>query len=164
MDVQTPVSDFSLPGTEGEEIRKYRLSDHTDEGAVVLVFYPFDFSPICTDIFCRFRDAEYLTFTENVEVLGISRDSCYAHKQFIQEYDLPFPLLSDTQGEVIEQFDLVYDEWEHHVGVPKRALVTLDESHEIRYKWHTEDAYLAPDFDELIQCVSSLVDDPGDAS
>ncbi|WP_424015941.1 redoxin domain-containing protein [Halorubrum xinjiangense] len=150
--------DFSLPGTEGDEIAEYRLSDYTDGGAVVLVFYPFDFSPVCTEELCGFRDAEWLSFTENVDVFGVSRDSCYAHKRFIREYDLSFPLLSDTEGEVIKEFNLAYDEWEHHAGVPKRALVALDESHDVRYKWQTEDAYEAPDMDELEQSVLSLVD------
>jgi peroxiredoxin len=152
--------DFSLPGTEGEDIRKYRLSDFTEDGAAVLVFYPFDFSPVCTEELCRFRDAEWLTFTEGVDVVGISRDSCYAHKRFIREYGLSFPLLSDTQGEVIERFDLIYDELEHHAGVPKRALVTLDQSHDVRYRWQTEDAYNGPDMDELQESVLSLVGEP----
>lgn len=155
---EAPSFDFTLPGTDGGEIQKYRLSDHTKDGAVVLVFYPFDFSPVCSEVFCRFRDAEFLTFTDDVEVFGISRDSCYAHKRFIEEYDLPFTLLSDTEGEVIEEFGLAYDEWEHHRGVPKRALITLDESHTIRYKWQTEDAYKAPSLDELHQSVLSLAE------
>lgn len=124
------------------------------------MFYPFDFSPVCTEVFCRFRDAEFLTFTGDVDVFGISRDSCYAHKRFIQEYDLPFPLLSDTDGEVVERFDLVYDELEHHPSVPKRAILTLDESHDVRYKWYTDDAYTAPNYDELRQSVRSVVDEP----
>ncbi|GAA0524669.1 Peroxiredoxin [Halorubrum aquaticum] len=158
IDADSLAFDFSLPGTEGDEISKYRLSNHTNGGAVVLVFYPFDFSPICTEELCGFRDAEWLTFTDDVEVFGISRDSCYAHKRFIQKYDLSFPLLSDTEGEVIKEFDLMYDEWEHHTGVPKRALVTLNESHDICYKWQTEDAYNSPNMDELEQSVLSLVD------
>lgn len=88
------------------------------------------------------------------------RGTPIAHKQFIQEYDLPFPLLSDTEGEVVEQFDLAYDEFEHHTRVPKRAILTLDEPHDIRYKWYTDDAYTAPNHDELRLSVLSLVDEP----
>lgn len=153
------ATDFELPGTEGDEIDEYRLSEFTEDGPVVLTFYPFDFSPVCTDVLCRFRDAEFLTFTENVDVLGISRDSCYAHMEFINEYDLPFPLLSDTEGEVIDQFGFTYDTWECHERVSKRALVTVDESRKIRYEWHSEDAYNSPNFDELHQTVLSLVDE-----
>lgn len=150
---------FELPGTEGDNIRKHRLSEYTGEGAVVLVFYPFDFSPVCTDVLCRFRDAEFLTFTDNVDVLGISLDSCYAHQEFIDQYNIPFPLLSDSTGNVTEQFDLAYDEWEHHKGVPKRALVTIDDSQTIRYKWQTEDAYNSSNYDELHETVLSLVNE-----
>ncbi|WP_256301652.1 redoxin domain-containing protein [Haloarchaeobius salinus] len=150
------VPDFRLPGTEGDEIREYQLSSYTDKGAVVLVFYPFDFSPVCTEVLCNFRDAEFLTFTENVDVFGVSLDSCYAHQRFIEEYDLPFPLLSDTRGRITDQYGLAYDEWEHHEGVPKRALLTIDESRSVRYKWVTEDAYESPGMDALHQTVLSL--------
>jgi len=152
-------ADFELPGTEGDEIRKYRLSEHTEEGAVVLVFYPFDFSPVCTDVLCRFRDAEFLTFTEDTDVFGISTDSCYAHQEFINQYDIPFPLLSDTTGDVCEQFGLSYDEWECHEGVSKRALVTIDETQTIRYRWETENAYESPNYEELHGTVRSLTGD-----
>lgn len=151
--------DFELPGTEGDVIQEYRLSEHTEEGAVVLVFYPFDFSPVCTDVLCRFRDAEFLTFTEDIDVFGISTDSCYAHQEFIKQYDIPFPLLSDTTGHVTEQFDLAYDEWECHEGVPKRALLTIDDSQTIQYRWETENAYESPNYDELHGTVSSLTGD-----
>lgn len=152
----SPAPDFKLPGTGGEYIDTYRLSEYTTEGAVVLMFYPFDFSPVCTDVFCKFRDAEFLSFTDDVDLFGISLDACYSHKRFIQEYDLPFPLLSDTTGQITEQYGLAYDEWEHHEGVPKRALITVDDSQRVRYKWHTEDAYESPSLDELHQTVKSL--------
>ena len=147
---------FTLPGTDGDTIEKYSLANHIDQGAAVLVFYPFDFSPVCTDELCMFRDAEWLTFTENIDVLAISLDSCYAHKRFVNEYDLPFPLLSDTTGTVTEQYGLAYDEWEHHAGVPKRALITVDDTQTVQYTWVTEDAYENPSLEELHQTVTSL--------
>lgn len=150
------ISDFELPGTDGGEITTHRLSDYTDDGVVVLVFYPFDFSPVCTEVLCNFRDAEWLMLTEGVDVFGISRDSCYAHKRFVDEYDIPFPLLSDTSGEVVEQLGLAYDEWENHKAVPKRALITIDDAHEVRYRWETDDAYNSPSLDELHDTIRSL--------
>jgi peroxiredoxin len=103
-----------------------------------------------------FRDAEWLTLTEGVDVVGISLDSCYAHKRFIDEFDLDFPLLSDTMGTITEAFGVAYDEWEHHVGVSKRALVTVDDDKTVRYTWKTEDAYESPTLDELHETVTSL--------
>lgn len=148
---------FTIPGTEGNEIKKYSLSEYTENGAVVLVFYPFDFSPVCTEELCLFRDAEWLTFTEDVDVLGISLDSGYAHKRFIKEHNFTFPLLSDTKGRVTKQYGVAYDEWEHHVSVPKRALITVDDSLTVRYTWVTEDAYQNPNLDELHQAVEALI-------
>lgn len=147
---------FEIPGTDGNQIEPYRLSDYTEDGAVVLVFYPFDFSPVCTEELCTLRDAEWLTVTENVDIFGISRDSCYAHKRFIQENTLPFPLLSDIQGVVISDYGVVYDELEHHREVPKRALITIDDTQTVRYTWTTESAYDAPTPDELHQTVTTL--------
>lgn len=155
---QEPAPDFTLPGTEGEQIEEYSLQNHTEEGAVVLVFYPFDFSPVCSEVLCNFRDAEFLTLTENIDVFGVSLDSCYAHQQFIQEYDLPFPLLSDTVGRVTEQYGLDYDEWENHEGVPKRALVTIDDTDTVRYTWKTDDAYESPTLDDLQDALASWTD------
>lgn len=156
VEVGERAPDFTLPGTAGDQITKYRLADHTQRGVVVLVFYPFDFSPVCTEELCEFRDAEWLTFTDDVDVFGVSSDSCYAHKRFIDEYDLNFPLLSDTMGTVTEAYGLAYDEWEHHAGVPKRALVTVDESRTVRYRWVTESAYENPSTEELEQTVRAL--------
>jgi len=122
----------------------------------VLVSYPFDFSPVCTEVMCDFRDAEFLAFTEEVDVFGISLDACYAHKRFIKEYDIPFPLLSDPKGRVTEQLGLAYEEWESHEGVPKRAIVTIDDSQTVRYVWSTEDAYESPSLDELHEAVLAV--------
>lgn len=151
------VDDFTVPGTDGEQIEPYSLSDYTEAGAAILIFYPFDFSPVCTTELCRFRDAEWLTFTDDIDVLGISLDSCYAHKRFIQENDLSFPLLSDTRGRVTDEYGVAYEEWEHHAGVPKRALVTVDDSNTVRYTWVTEDAYETPSLDELEETVTTLL-------
>lgn len=158
LDIGDTAPDFTLPGTDGDEIKKYTLSDYTDVGATVLVFYPFDFSPVCTSELCELRDANWLTFTENVDVFGISTDACYAHQRFKAENDLPFPLLSDTVGEVADLYGVAYDEWEYHEGVPKRALVTVDDSQTVRFTWVTESAYESPSLDALHQSVKVLIE------
>lgn len=148
--------DFEIVGTDGEEFREYRLSDHTTAGAVVLVFYPFDFSPVCTKELCEIRDAGWLMSTEDVDVFGISRDSCYAHNRFMDEHNLSFPLLSDTTGTISDAYGVAYDEWEFHEGVPKRALITIDDADTVRYTWFTESAYESPTLEELHESVTTL--------
>lgn len=154
---------FKLPGTTGgQEFREYRLTDLTEAGPVILAFYPFDFSPICTTELCKFRDAEWLTLTEAVDVLGISRDSCYAHSRFIEEYNLSFPLLSDIEGDIVEKYGVKYDEWEEHQGVAKRAIFVINTDETIEYMWRTEDAYEHPDMQEIANVVREIpTTDPG---
>lgn len=140
IEVDEPAPDFALPGTDGETIEQYRLSDYTDEGVAVLLFYPFDFSPVCTVELCEIRELEWLLFTEGVDVFGVSTDSVYAHKAFIAAHDLPFPLLSDNHGTVSAEYGVRYDEWEAHEQVSKRAFFVVDHTDTVRYAWHTENA------------------------
>jgi peroxiredoxin len=150
--------DFTLPGTEGDSIAEYSLTESVESGAVVLVFYPFDFSGVCTRELCSFRDAEFLTFTEGLDVFGLSLDSCYAHRRFIRQNDLNFPLLSDTRGRVTDAYGLAHEELNHHEGVSKRALVTVDDTRTVRYAWKTEEPNEEPSLDELHQTVKALDD------
>lgn len=147
---------FTLPGTDGEVLEEYELASYTDAGATVLVFYPFDFSPVCTSELCEFRDAEWLTLTPNVDVLGISTDSAYAHRRFSRENDINFPLLSDSGGSVIEDYGVKYEEWEGHRAVSKRAIIILDDDQRVRYRWHTEDATDNPDLGEVNGVISDF--------
>jgi peroxiredoxin len=149
---------FRRPGTDGETIQSYDLTTFTDEGATVLVFYPFDFSPVCTTELCAFRDAEFLTFTRGVDVIGISGDSAYAHKRFSQANNIPFPLVSDSDGAISAAYDIQYEEWEAHPGVAKRAVYILDKTQTIQYAWNTQDAYENPDLSEVYETLRTIDD------
>lgn len=147
---------FEVPGSDGERIARYRLSDFTDSGAVVLLFYPFDFSPICTEELCNFRDSEWLTFTPNLDVFGISTDSAYAHQKNIRENDLPFPLLSDHDGRVSESYGVLAEELEDHPNVSKRAVFVIDQTDTVRYAWEGADILHDPDIEAVHDAVQSL--------
>ncbi|PSN16953.1 peroxiredoxin, partial [filamentous cyanobacterium CCP5] len=71
---------------------------------VVLYFYPRDNTPGCTKEACSFRDAYPQYQAENVVVLGVSTDDAKSHGKFIQKYNLPFPLLIDSEGEVASRY------------------------------------------------------------
>ena len=73
---------------------------------VVVYFYPKDNTPGCTRQACAFA-ASYGEFKKKkVEVIGISKDSVASHKKFEEKYGLPFTLLSDTEKEVIQAYDV----------------------------------------------------------
>lgn len=94
--------DFTLPNKDGEEIK---LSDYKGK-KVVLYFYPKDSTPGCTTEACDFRDRVKDFSEKNVVILGVSKDSSKSHTNFTTKYELPFELLSDTEGEVCESYGI----------------------------------------------------------
>ena len=92
--------DFSLPDKDGNTVR---LSDFQGK-KVVLYFYPKDNPPGCTRQACAFA-ASYAQFkTQDIVVIGISKDSVASHLKFAQKYDLPFILLSDPELQAIQAY------------------------------------------------------------
>ena len=71
---------------------------------VVLYFYPKNGTPGCTAEACNFRDDIFKLRALDAEVLGVSLDSTDSHARFAEKYGLPFPLLSDADGEVARQY------------------------------------------------------------
>jgi peroxiredoxin Q/BCP len=92
--------DFSLPD-ENNHIR--RLSEFRGR-PVILYFYPKDDTPGCTTEACNFRDDYGAYIDEDVIILGVSTDSPRSHTKFREKYSLPFPLLSDENHAVSEQY------------------------------------------------------------
>ena len=73
---------------------------------VVIYFYPKDHTPGCTRQACAFRDA-FTGFKEkDIVVIGISKDSIDSHRKFVDDYELPFILLSDPDLEVIKAYEV----------------------------------------------------------
>lgn len=153
--------DFTLPGVVEKDRRSdFRLEESVRNGNVaLLLFYPFDFSPVCTTELCAIRDAEWFDLTLNLDVRAISGDSVYAHEAFAQEHDLEFPLLSDFSGSVAAKYDLRYDEWEGHERVPKRSVVVVDTDQRVRYLWKTDDAFEKPDFFPVKAAIDQVIDE-----
>ena len=89
--------DFALPSQSGELVR---LHDFIGKRAVVLFFYPKDYTAGCTAEACAFRDSYEIFQRAGAEVIGISSDSVGLHRRFAASYQLPFTLLSDRGGMV----------------------------------------------------------------
>ncbi len=92
--------DFALQSAKGEIVR---LSDFLGQ-KVVLYFYPRDNTPGCTRQACAFAQAYDGFKAKNIAVIGISKDSVASHQKFAEKYQLPFILLSDPEGKVIEPY------------------------------------------------------------
>ncbi|MGB8354281.1 MAG: thioredoxin-dependent thiol peroxidase [Chthoniobacteraceae bacterium] len=70
---------------------------------VVLYFYPKDDTPGCTTQACGLRDA-WGDFKKKAEIFGVSIDPIKKHENFIEKFDLPFPLLSDDSKKIVEDY------------------------------------------------------------
>ncbi len=101
-----PAPDFTLPAVGDEKVvkdGKVHLGDLKGK-TTVLYFYPKDDTPGCTAEACSFRDADHEMQKRGVVVLGISADDITSHQKFADKYGLSFPLLSDTDTTVSQQY------------------------------------------------------------
>jgi peroxiredoxin len=157
----TTAPDFALsglgpPDERGErQFDEFRLSEVAD-APTLLVFYPGDFSPVCTDELCSLRDIDLSDGHESDRVYAVSRDSLFTHEAFAYEHDLRFPLLSDVDGEVCRAYDAVHETDVGdgvEAGLAKRSLYVLGTDLTIEYAWQSEDPYIEPDLREAVDAL-----------
>lgn len=92
---------FTLYGDDGKQ---HSLSDYRGK-KVIILFYPRDNSPFCTQEACSMRD-NFEVFTKHkIVVLGISCDSVATHQKFKKQYNLPFLLLSDPKSKIFSRYE-----------------------------------------------------------
>jgi len=92
--------EFALPSGDGGTIALKALRGKT----VILYFYPKDDTSGCTKEACAFRDSVKVFERKGAVVIGVSADSSASHRKFAEKYQLPFPLASDEQREVIKKY------------------------------------------------------------
>jgi mycoredoxin-dependent peroxiredoxin len=95
--------DFTLPSTVGD---KLTLSDLRGKKSVILLFYPLDFSPVCSVETKQCAEMLPTRGAGDVEVLGVSVDSLWSHKAFAAQQGISYPLLADfhPKGAVSEKY------------------------------------------------------------
>jgi len=124
LEVGDPAPDFELEGTDGT----FRLSDHRGE-RVVLLFYPGDFTPVCTKQFCSYVDRAEDMGALDAVVVGISAQDVASHEQFAAANGIPVPLLADTDKAVAGSFGATAP----LVGI-RRGVVVVDEDGRIAHR------------------------------
>lgn len=93
--------DFEGVDQNGQVVR---LADFSGK-KLVLYFYPKDSTPGCTAEACDLRDNYERFLSQGYAVLGVSKDSQASHRKFIEKYNLPFPLLSDTSTQILQDYE-----------------------------------------------------------
>jgi peroxiredoxin (alkyl hydroperoxide reductase subunit C) len=118
--VGEPAPDFTLRNQDGEKVS---LADFKGR-KVLLVFYPLDFSPVCSDQLSIYQEVKPEISEKGVELIGISIDSAYAHKAFQEKLGIDTTLLSDFEpkGEVARAYGSYID----GAGIANRTLVLVD--------------------------------------
>jgi peroxiredoxin Q/BCP len=102
LEIGTKAPEFTLPDQNGE---MRALKDFRGK-KVVLYFYPKDMTAGCSKQACGFAELYPHFMEKGAVVLGVSKDSVASHKKFEEKFGLPFTLLSDTEKEVIQAYDI----------------------------------------------------------
>jgi len=123
IEVGQEAPDFELPDQDNNKVR---LSDFRGKKNVVIVFYPFTFTGVCTGELCELRDDLAAYERSDAQVLAVSCDSRFAQKKFADEQGYNFPVLSDfwPHGAVSR----AYGVFNETLGAAMRGTFVVDKS------------------------------------
>ena len=119
-----PAPDFQAIAVSGEEEHAVSLGALRDK-TVVLYFYPKDDTPGCTKQACGLRDS-WGEFKSRAHVFGVSADSAGSHRKFISKFNLPFPLLSDPDRKIVNDYGVWVEKsfmGKKHMGIERSTFV-----------------------------------------
>lgn len=145
--------DFALRASDKSLVK---LSEQRGKN-IVLLFFPFAFTGVCTKELCMMRDrlAEYESL--DAQILAVSVDSPYTLAKWKAEQSFNFPMLSDFNKTVSKKYDSLYKEFGLGLkGVSKRSAFVIDKEGIIRYAEVLENAGELPDFEAVNQTLQSL--------
>jgi len=122
--------DFELMNQDKNPVK---LSDYRGKKKVMLLFYPMDFSPVCTEEHCAFGPAfDKLNGPDaDTVVFGVSTDSPFSHAAFRKQYNIPYDLLADVTRKTVKAYGLFAGEEPFNCG--KRGTVIIDKSGKIAF-------------------------------
>jgi peroxiredoxin len=123
-----PAPDFTLKTADGEDFTREQLLGRT----TVLVFYPFAFSPVCTDQLSLYNEVLDDFAAKGATLYGVSCDATYSQTAFQQQLGVEIEQLSDFEpkGAACKAFGVL-----HPGGFPQRALVVIDPDATVRWSF-----------------------------
>ncbi len=147
--------DFTLKNQEKKDVS---LSDYSGK-KVVLLFFPFANSSVCTAEMCNVRDSMKIYENLDAQVLGISVDSPYALKMWADNQKINFPLLSDFNKEVSKKYDSLYNVFApgvmDYMGVSKRSAFVIGKDGKIKYTEICKTPGDQPDYQAIQNALNS---------
>src|SRR4051794_23903528 len=138
IEVGAPAPDFTLRDQDGQKVSLEDLRGKR----TVLVFYPLDFSPVCTDQLNVYNEVLSDLESEGVGMYGVSVDSAYAHSAFQQHLGIRIPLLADfhPKGAVAAAYGVYDEQW----GSSARALVMIGPDLTVEWAYQSPSALEIP--------------------
>jgi len=142
--------DFTLQNQDKKEVK---LSDFAGKRSVVLVFYPLDWSPVCTNEHACFVNDMRSFDTLDAEVLGVSVDSVWSHKAYAEKMGIKYSLLADfhPKGAMSEKYGIYLAD----KGITGRSIIIVNKDGIIAWKKDYE-ILTVPDVNEVAAALSQV--------
>ena len=148
--VGQPAPEFTLKDQHQKEIK---LSDFAGKRNVVLMFYPLDFSPVCTNEHACFVNDMKRFETLDAAVLGVSVDSAWSHKAYAEKMGIKYSLLADfnPRGGMADKYGVYLAE----KGITGRAIVIVGKDGKVAWV-KNYDIPVVPDLKEVAAALSQV--------
>src|SRR5215468_8751022 len=142
--------DFTLQNQDKQEVK---LSDFAGKKNVVLMFYPLDWSPVCTNEHACFVNDMKSFETLDAEVLGVSVDSVWSHKAYAEKMGIKYSLLADFQprGAVAEKYGVFLAD----KGITGRSIAIVNKAGKITW-FKNYDIPVVPDLNEVAAALQQV--------
>jgi peroxiredoxin len=142
--------DFALPNQEKKEVK---LSEFAGKKNVVLVWYPLDWSPTCTNEHACLANEMRAFETLDAEVLGVSVDSVWSHKAYAEKMGIKYSLLADfhPKGAMSEKYGVYLAD----KGITGRAIAIVNKSGKVAW-FKNYDIPVVPDLKEVAAALQQV--------
>jgi mycoredoxin-dependent peroxiredoxin len=127
IEVGDMAPDFELEDQNG---KKVKLSHYRGKKNVLLAFFPFAFSPVCTNELGELKEKEEMILKLDTQILAASVDSTWSEKAFAKELGVKFPVLGDFKKQVVPLYGALYED----KGFAKRTIFVIDKQGKVAYK------------------------------
>lgn len=148
--VGQPAPEFTLKDQSQQEVK---LADYKGKKNVVMVFYPLDWSPVCTNEHVCFVNDMKKFESLDAQVLGLSVDSVWSHKAYAEKMGIHYPLLADFQprGAVADKFGVFLAD----KGITGRAIAIINKQGNVAW-FKQYDIPTVPDLNEVSAALSQV--------
>jgi len=140
--------DFELEDQNG---KKVKLSQYRGKKNVLLAFFPFAFSPVCTNELGDLKEKEEAILKLDTQILASSVDSTWSEKAFAKELGVRFPILGDFRKHVATLYGALYED----KGFARRTIFVIDKQGRVAYKREYEPG-TQPNIDEALALLKKL--------